>query len=212
MRKIDRNPGALEAVTDGWSELFAAHGQTLLDTHLPAWLYRQRWFGAKTRKINKLSILSWVELPTAAVAGAALPAVPEFALDDATRPALFYFEVAYDDGASDVYQVPLAVSGPGSTESIQVHSACWTPHWLNRDMLYVTVDYPFNQLGVNRIFGMVPEDNLHAQEFNIKFGFQYVVRIEGVYKGNIPCMVMSLERGACRYLSVKPRSIRPNYH
>jgi RimJ/RimL family protein N-acetyltransferase len=99
-----------------------------------------------------------------------------------------------------------------TTESIQVHSACWTPHWLNRDMLYVTVDYPFNQLGVNRIFGMVPEDNLHAQEFNIKFGFQYVVRIEGVYKGNIPCMVMSLERGACRYLSVKPRSIRPNYH
>lgn len=97
-------------------------------------------------------------------------------------------------------------------ESICLHSASWTPHWINRDMLFVTFDYPFNQLGVNRIFGMVPEDNLHAQEFNLKVGFKYVARIEGVYKGNITCLVMCLERVGCRFLGVKPRTIRSNYH
>ena len=30
----------------------------------------------------------------------------------------------------------------------------WDPHWINRDMLYVVFDYPFNQLGVKRLFGL----------------------------------------------------------
>ena len=106
-------------MTNGWSGLFAAHGQSLLETYLPEWLYRQRWFGAKTRKIKKLRILSWVELPSAAVADTGFPASCELALDSSIPPALFYFEVSYGDGAGDVYQVPLALSRTDSAESIQ---------------------------------------------------------------------------------------------
>jgi maltose alpha-D-glucosyltransferase/alpha-amylase len=120
LRKTDRNPDALEAATNGWSELFAAHGQSLLETRLPEWLYRQRWFGAKTRKIKKLKILRWVELPSPAAARAGFPESSELALDPSVPPALFYFEVSYNDGASDVYQVPLALSKADSAESIQV--------------------------------------------------------------------------------------------
>ena len=97
-------------------------------------------------------------------------------------------------------------------ESIAIHSASWHPRWINRDLLWVTFDYPFNQLGVNRIFGMVPEDNLAAQKFNYNLGFRLVTRIEGVYKGNITCLVMCLERNECRFLSLKPRTLKAGHH
>ena len=84
------------------------------------------------------------------------------------------------------------------------------PRWINRDMLFVTFDYPFNQLGVKRIFGQVPEDNLHAQEFNVNLGFKYVARIEGVFPHNTACMVMCMERDECRFLTLKPRGIVSN--
>jgi RimJ/RimL family protein N-acetyltransferase len=93
-------------------------------------------------------------------------------------------------------------------ESIAAHSAAWDEHWINRDMTFVCFDYPFNQLGVKRIFGQVPEDNWHAQNFNSKLGFKQVARIEGVYRHNIACIVMCLEREDCRLLKVKPRYIQ----
>lgn len=97
-------------------------------------------------------------------------------------------------------------------ESISIHSASWNPHWINRDLLFVTFDYPFNQLGVKRIFGHVPEDNVHAQSFNHKIGFTTVARIEGVFPHNIACLVMRLDRKDCRFLKVVPRHIKTNYH
>lgn len=95
-------------------------------------------------------------------------------------------------------------------ESIAIHSGSFDPHWISRDMLFVTFDYPFNQLGVKRIFGQVPETNTHAQEFNVKVGFKYVARIEGVFQHNVACMVMCLERADCRFLGIKPRGLKTN--
>jgi RimJ/RimL family protein N-acetyltransferase len=97
-----------------------------------------------------------------------------------------------------------------TTEAIMIHSGAEDPHWINKDMLYVTFDYPFNQLGVKRIFGMVPEDNIHALDFNAKVGFQTKARIEGFYKGGLTAVVMCLEKADCRFLGVRPRGIRSN--
>jgi RimJ/RimL family protein N-acetyltransferase len=97
-------------------------------------------------------------------------------------------------------------------ESIAIHSASWDLHWINRDMLYVTFDYPFNQLGVKRIFGQVPEDNTHAQSFNHNLGFTTVARIEGVFPGNVACVVMRMDREDCRFLKITPRHIKAHYH
>jgi RimJ/RimL family protein N-acetyltransferase len=95
-------------------------------------------------------------------------------------------------------------------ESIVMHSASWDQYWINRDMLFCTFEYPFNQLGVKRIFGQVPEDNVHARKFNEKIGFRVVARIEGVFRDNVACLVMCLEREDCRFLQVKPRFIKSN--
>jgi maltose alpha-D-glucosyltransferase / alpha-amylase len=106
-------PVALDLLSKGWSGFLAGRGMSVLETALPAFLQRQRWFGAKTRRIQSVRVTDWAELPAA---------VPDHKSTDlpAARsipPALFYFEIGYGDGVCDVYQVPLAFSaGPDADE------------------------------------------------------------------------------------------------
>lgn len=95
-------------------------------------------------------------------------------------------------------------------ESIAIHMAGWDTHWVNRDMLFMAYDYPFNQLGVKRLFGLVPESNTTALGIDLKMGFRIVNRIEGVYRDNVACMVLCMERHECRYLGIKPRNVVSN--
>jgi RimJ/RimL family protein N-acetyltransferase len=90
-------------------------------------------------------------------------------------------------------------------ESIAMHTASWDEHWVNRDLIYLAFDYPFNQLKVKRIFGLVPEDNVRARKFNENVGCRTVARIEGVFPGDVACLVMRLDREDCRLLRVRPR-------
>ena len=95
-------------------------------------------------------------------------------------------------------------------ESLSMHSASWAINWLNRNMVFIAFDYPFRQLGVKRIFGQTPENNLPALEFNRKCGFKVIARIEGVYPHNIACIVTKMEPEDCRLLHVKPRGFKSN--
>jgi maltose alpha-D-glucosyltransferase/alpha-amylase len=65
---------------------------------LPAYLQAQRWFGGKARRLERVRLADWGRLP----AGEA-------------RAFLVLLEVAFADGASDRYFLPLAVtSGPAA--------------------------------------------------------------------------------------------------
>jgi maltose alpha-D-glucosyltransferase/alpha-amylase len=97
--------GPFDLSVKGWTGLLAGRGRDLIENALPAWLTRQRWFGAKTRQIQSARMLDWVEISTtrfdAPSASARVSGVP---------PALFFFEIEYAEGPPDVYQIPLAVS------------------------------------------------------------------------------------------------------
>jgi hypothetical protein len=89
-------------------------------------------------------------------------------------------------------------------ESIAMHTAGYAPNWLTRELLWVFFDYPFNQLGVKRIFAQVPEANARALAFDLKVGFQKVTFIEGVFPdGGVT--VIKMERADCRWLHHKPK-------
>jgi RimJ/RimL family protein N-acetyltransferase len=90
-------------------------------------------------------------------------------------------------------------------ESIGIHSAAFRPRWISRNLLWMTFHYPFEQLGVNRIFGVVPADNADAFRFNDNLGFKTVATIDGVYKNGVGAVVMCMERNECRFLKLKPR-------
>ncbi|HZP04997.1 MAG TPA: maltose alpha-D-glucosyltransferase [Terracidiphilus sp.] len=94
----------VDALAKGWTGFLAGRGTAAIEAALPAWLPKQRWFGAKTRKVQSVRIWNWVELQTGAERH-------RFDTPDVTRsnPALFFVEVAYVEGTPDHYQIPLAV-------------------------------------------------------------------------------------------------------
>jgi maltose alpha-D-glucosyltransferase / alpha-amylase len=101
---------ALDLVTKGWAGFLAGSGHAVLETSLSAWLPRQRWFGAKTHKIQFVRVVSWVELPAPVAAHNNVSAAAEHPGGGSIPPALFYFEIGYGDNQCDVYQIPLAFS------------------------------------------------------------------------------------------------------
>ena len=92
-------------------------------------------------------------------------------------------------------------------ESIGIHMAGFDSRWVNKDMLWVSFDYPFSQLGVKRIFGQVPESNAKALELDLRLGFKIVTKIDGVFRdGGV--IVIVLEREDCKWLDLKPQTLR----
>jgi maltose alpha-D-glucosyltransferase/alpha-amylase len=92
-------------MTEGWSAWLSANGSERLEAALAQWLPGQRWFGAKARTMRAVRVRNWTELAVHAESSG-VPAV------------LVYAEVEYEDGACDIYQLPLALSTDGAAEKI----------------------------------------------------------------------------------------------
>jgi len=106
-----------EVIAKGWAGLLATHFLPMAESALAAWLPHQRWFGAKARMIQSVCIVDWVELPSIDALKAICSAeeLPESGI---IPSALFLVEVAYTEGHSDTYQLPLAISTGASVDAI----------------------------------------------------------------------------------------------
>lgn len=91
--------------------------------------------------------------------------------------------------------------------SVTMHVAGFSPRWIDKDMLWVAFHYPFVQLGCERVFGQVNENNTHALEFDRRLGFKEIVRIPGVYPDGA-MVLMGMERPHCRWLDIKPFGLK----
>ena len=111
---------ALDLLTKGWSGLLAGHGLALLERALPPWLPRQRWFGAKSRTIQSIRVIDWVELPSATAANSTILSSADLPEASTIPPALFFIEITYTDHVSDTYQLPLAFSTGVDAEELAV--------------------------------------------------------------------------------------------
>ena len=85
--------------------------------------------------------------------------------------------------------------------SIQMHVA-GVGNWLSREYLRVCFDYPFRQLGVKKLIGLVDSTNTPALKFDKHLGFveEAVIRDAGKY-GDLHILTMT--RDQCRYLRVE---------
>ena len=108
---------AVDLMTAGWSGLLTANGLAQIESALPAWMTRQRWFGAKSRRIQSVRILQWADLSIAETeTGSLRPGEPIDA--DLVSPAVFLVEVTYFDGEPDTYQLPLAISAGQQADAV----------------------------------------------------------------------------------------------
>ena len=74
--------------------------------------------------------------------------------------------------------------------------------WMTREYLWTCFDYPFTQLGVQRITGLVPAKNAAARRLDEHLGFVH----EATLKDALPdddLMVYCMRRENCLWLSLK---------
>ena len=83
---------------DGWKALTTGAGLDLLQATLPAWLARQRWFGAKSRSIQEVRVQQWAAITS--------------------DVAIFYMDVQFSDSEVDTYQLPLALSTGAAADAV----------------------------------------------------------------------------------------------
>jgi RimJ/RimL family protein N-acetyltransferase len=91
--------------------------------------------------------------------------------------------------------------------SIGLHIAGFRPDWVSRDMIWVCFNYPFVQLGCSKLFGQVPASNRKALEFDLKLGFIEEARVKDVFPDG-DLIVIAMKREDCRWLKLKPRSLK----
>ena len=107
----------LDLRTSGWPGIFSASTLVQIESALPNWLAHQRWFGAKSRRIQSARVSHWADLSsvTGSIGEDFLPVKPE---DDLVSPAILFAEVTYFEGEPDVYQIPVAISGGSQADTI----------------------------------------------------------------------------------------------
>jgi maltose alpha-D-glucosyltransferase / alpha-amylase len=97
---IDIEQAALNA-TAGWESVFNEITTQRLETvNLPSYLPKQRWFGAKSRRIKSTRILDWTTLPS-------------------SHSAMAFVEVEFDSGKADVYLLLLAMVFGQTADELQ---------------------------------------------------------------------------------------------
>lgn len=95
-------------------------------------------------------------------------------------------------------------------ESIRMSVVGFEQGWLSRELLWAAFDYPFNQLGVQRVWSGMRADLLEVIQFNAHLGFKKVAEVPGIYPGNTSVVITQLERADCRWLRLKSRQYASN--
>jgi RimJ/RimL family protein N-acetyltransferase len=93
----------------------------------------------------------------------------------------------------------------GQGGSIGMHVVGFDPLWINRDMLWMAFDYPFNQLGVKKVFGQVPASNQKALHFDLALGFKVEALVQDVFPDG-DMILVAMYRDECRHLRIVPRA------
>lgn len=90
---------------------------------------------------------------------------------------------------------------------IFIHQCGFDKRWLSRDMLWAAFHYPFVQLKCSKVCGTIPSGNPKLLALNEKLGFKVEASIKDAYPDG-DMLVLSMTRGECPWLSIKPRTIR----
>lgn len=74
--------------------------------------------------------------------------------------------------------------------------------WMNRKLLWVCFDYPFNQLKVSKILGLVAEGNTAARRLDEHLGFVREATLRDADPSG-DLLIYSMTRSQCRWLNMR---------
>jgi hypothetical protein len=101
------------------------------------------------------------------------------------------------DGALKVGVMYNGFTGEGG--SIFMHWRCDDPKATSKTFYWVAFDYPFNQLGVNVVYGVVHAKNVHAIEIDERLGFKREHTLPGYFPDG-DAVLYSMKREHCRWI------------
>lgn len=87
--------------------------------------------------------------------------------------------------------------------SMQIHVASFKPNWINKQLLWLTFDYPFNVCRVEKLLGLVPSANKPALDFDLHLGFVEETRVKDVFPDG-DMVVLGMYRNQCKFLRMRP--------
>ena len=91
--------------------------------------------------------------------------------------------------------------------SIQLHIAIDNPKYVTRQAISACFEYPFYQLGVKKVLGIVNSTNDSALTFDMRLGFTVEAIISDAYDmGSM--YILSMTREQCRWLRGKNYGLR----
>lgn len=76
--------------------------------------------------------------------------------------------------------------------------------WMTREFLFAVFDYPFRQLGVKRITGLVAASNADARRFDEHIGFKLEATLKDAHPDG-DLLVYCMTREDCRWLQLRSR-------
>jgi L-amino acid N-acyltransferase YncA len=89
-------------------------------------------------------------------------------------------------------------------KSCQMHVAGTGKTWMTRELLFAVFDYPFRELGLNVVLGIVDSSNADGLAFNRRIGFREVHRVvNGHPDGDL--VIFEMQKADCRWLSLRSR-------
>jgi len=111
----------LTGKSEGINNILVGPGLSLLQQLLPAYLQRQRWFGAKSRTIATVQVIDSAPLPSGKTRGKTSPDTQPDAQPAAAGSAcaIVFLQLIYDDAVTETYQLPLCISSGEAADQVR---------------------------------------------------------------------------------------------
>jgi len=85
-------------------------------------------------------------------------------------------------------------------KTCQMHMVNLKGGYTPKKLLKASFDYPFNQLGIEKAFGIVNSNNVKAIQYDQKLGFKEAVRFAGMHDDGGDLVVFEMDKTDCRWI------------
>jgi len=90
-------------------------------------------------------------------------------------------------------------------KTCQMHMVNLKGGYTPKQLLKSAFDYPFNQLGIEKAFGIVNSLNTKAMEYDQKLGFEEAVRFAGMHEDGGDLVVFEMNKADCRWIKERKK-------
>ena len=91
-------------------------------------------------------------------------------------------------------------------KTCQIHVVNFNKKYTPRKLLWATFDYPFRQLGLESLIGIVNSNNEQAMKYDQNLGFKEVHRFAGLHDNGGDIVVFELKKDECRFIKELPNA------